>query len=211
MILNYSRRFHGNKIKLLTEYESVTQKVLWQCCIRRIDVWEEIWRHNSKWRLRLFETYTAIKMQRRYRIQYRKIPPSDNIIRRWLKQPQETGSVLRRKGAERTNTSQEDADRIQEEFSRSPQNLTRRDSLQLDIPQTTLWMVVHNRLHLHAYKVQSVQSGEFHTFHTQLKTCHGNIFQFCRMSFNSLTSIPIPIKFLLLKNSNRSTNLKIWK
>jgi hypothetical protein len=40
-----------------------------------------------------FETKFVIKMQRRYRTQYGKDPPSDNAIRRWLKQFQETGSL----------------------------------------------------------------------------------------------------------------------
>jgi predicted patatin/cPLA2 family phospholipase len=41
-----------------------------------------------------FETKSVIKTQRRYRTQYGKDPPSDNAIRRWLKQFQETGSEL---------------------------------------------------------------------------------------------------------------------
>jgi hypothetical protein len=55
-------------------------------------------------------------MQRRYRTQYGKAPPSDNAIRRWLKQFQETGCVLHRKGAGRLSTSQEDVDRISDTF-----------------------------------------------------------------------------------------------
>jgi hypothetical protein len=43
-------------------------------------------------------------------------------------------------------------------FSRSPQKPIRRAYLQLGIPQTTVWTVAHNRLHLHAYKVQVVQA-----------------------------------------------------
>jgi hypothetical protein len=35
---------------------------------------------------------------------------------------------------------------------------SRRASLWLLIPQTTVWRVVHNRLHLHAYKVQIIQA-----------------------------------------------------
>jgi transposase len=46
-----------------------------------------------------FETKSVIIKQRRYRTQYGKAPPSDNVIRRWLKKFQETGSVLHRKGA----------------------------------------------------------------------------------------------------------------
>jgi hypothetical protein len=87
----------------------------------RNDVWGKIWRHISKWWLfkamcilPFFETNSVIKTQRRwYRTQYGNDPPSDNAIRRWLKQFQETGSVLHRKGAERPSTSQENVDRIQ--------------------------------------------------------------------------------------------------
>jgi hypothetical protein len=55
-----------------------------------------------------FEAKSVIKTQRRYRTRYGRAPPSDNAIRRWLKQFQETGSVLHRKGAGRPDTSQED-------------------------------------------------------------------------------------------------------
>jgi hypothetical protein len=93
-----------------------------------------------------FETKSVIKRQRRYRTQYGKVPASDNAIRRWLKQFKETGCVLHRKGEGRPSTSQEDVDRIQEAFSRSPQKSTGRASLQLGIPQTAVSKVVHNCL-----------------------------------------------------------------
>jgi hypothetical protein len=51
-----------------------------------------------------------------------------------IKQFQETGSVLHRKGAGRPSTSYEDVDRIQEAFSRSPRKSTRQASLQLGVP-----------------------------------------------------------------------------
>jgi hypothetical protein len=41
-----------------------------------------------------FETKSAIKTKHRYRTQYGKDLPSDNAIRRWLKQFQETGSLV---------------------------------------------------------------------------------------------------------------------
>jgi transposase len=105
--------------------------------------------------LSFFETKSVIKTHHRYRTQYGKDPPSDNAIRRWLKQYRENGNVMRRKGEGKTNTSQEDV-RIQEAFSRNTQKSNRRASLQLGIPHTTVWRVVHNRRHLHAYKVQIV-------------------------------------------------------
>jgi hypothetical protein len=48
-----------------------------------------------------FETKSVIKMPRRYRTPYGRDPPSVSAIRRWLKQFQETVSVLHRKGAGR--------------------------------------------------------------------------------------------------------------
>jgi hypothetical protein len=61
-----------------------------------------------------FETKSVIKMQRHYKTQYGRDPPSDNAFRRWLKQFQESGSVLHRKGTRRPSTSQEVVNRIQE-------------------------------------------------------------------------------------------------
>jgi transposase len=87
-----------------------------------------------------FETESVIKTQRSYRTQYRKDPLSENAIQLWLKQFKETGSVLHRKGAGRPSIAQEVVDRIQEAFSKS----IRRVSLQLDIPQTAVFRVVHN-------------------------------------------------------------------
>jgi hypothetical protein len=39
-----------NEIKLLTEYQSETWSFICWRCTRRIDSWENIWRHISKWR-----------------------------------------------------------------------------------------------------------------------------------------------------------------
>jgi hypothetical protein len=80
-----------------------------------------------------FETKSVVKMQRRYKTCYGRDPPSDNAIRRSLQQFQETDTVLHR-----PNLLQEDVDRMQEAFSRSPQKSTRRASVQLDTPQTTV-------------------------------------------------------------------------
>jgi hypothetical protein len=98
-----------------------------------------------------YETKYVIKTRRHYETQYGKDPPSDNAIRRWLKQFQETGSGLHRKGKGRPSTLRENADRIQEALSQRPQKSTRRASLQLGISQTTVSRVVQNRLYLHAY------------------------------------------------------------
>ncbi|GBM67500.1 hypothetical protein AVEN_73648-1 [Araneus ventricosus] len=77
-----------------------------------------------------FETISVITTQRRLRTTYKKDPPSNNSIRRWLTQFQETGSVLHRKGAGRPSTSQENVDRIQETFTRIPLNVCQEHCVQ---------------------------------------------------------------------------------
>jgi hypothetical protein len=91
------------------EYERVTQKVLFGNYVlaelmsgRKYDAISQNAdpSRESNGRSFFFETKSVIKMQRRYRTQYGKAPPSDNAIRRWLEQFQETGSVLHRKEQE---------------------------------------------------------------------------------------------------------------
>jgi hypothetical protein len=52
-----------------------------------------------------FETKSVIKMQRRYRTPYGINPPSENAVRRLLKQFQETDNVLHQKGEGTPSTS----------------------------------------------------------------------------------------------------------
>lgn len=99
----------------------------------------------------IFETKSVIKKQRSFRTQYGKDPPSNNATRRWVNQFQEAGSVLDGRGKGRPSISQEDDDRIQEAFSRSPQKSARRTSLQVGIARTIVLRVVHNCLHLLTY------------------------------------------------------------
>jgi hypothetical protein len=100
----------NNKIKLLTEYESVTQKVLFRNAVlaalmsgRKYDVIPQhgFCSRESNVRTSVFRKKAVIKTHCPYRTQYGKDSPSDNAIRRWLKQFQETGSVLHRQGAGR--------------------------------------------------------------------------------------------------------------
>jgi arsenate reductase-like glutaredoxin family protein len=101
--------------------------------------------------LRFFET-KSVMTQRRYRAQYGKYPPSDNAIRRWLKQFQETSNVLHRKEREDRALPRKNLIESRKRFlAGSPQKSTRRASLNLGIPQTTVRRVAHNSLHLHAY------------------------------------------------------------
>jgi hypothetical protein len=98
----YNFQTGNNKIKLLTEYKIVTQKV---CLItlysphcylgEKYDVipqnGDSSRESNPLW---FFKTKSVIKKQRRYRTQYGKDPPSDNVDRRSLKQFKETDTSL---------------------------------------------------------------------------------------------------------------------
>jgi transposase len=141
----------SSNIKILTEYESVNQEVLLGNAVlvalmsgEKMTSYLKMATVQEKAMcvLWFFETKSVIKMQCRYR----KDPPSENVIRRWLKQFQENGSVLHRQGMERPSTSQEAADRIQEAFPRSPQNSTRRASLQLGIPFGGMFITAYRYL-----------------------------------------------------------------
>jgi hypothetical protein len=110
----YNFQTGKTKIKLLTKYESLTQEVLFGNAVhaalmygRKYDVIPNKMtvQERAICVLWFFETKSVIKKQRRYKTQYGNDPPSDNAIRRWLKQFQETGSVLHRKGVGRPSTS----------------------------------------------------------------------------------------------------------
>jgi hypothetical protein len=90
----YNFQTGNSKIKLLMEYESVIQKVLFGNAVlavlmsaRKYDIPQnDNCSRQSNMRTWFFETKSVIKMQHRYRTQYGKDPPSDNALRRWLKQ-----------------------------------------------------------------------------------------------------------------------------
>jgi hypothetical protein len=105
--LAYNFRIGRYKIKLITEYENVTQKGLFGTAIlgtlmsgeNMTSYLKMVTVHEKAMCVLWFcETKSRIKTQRSYRTQYGKDPPSDNEGRRWLKQFQGTGSVLHRKG-----------------------------------------------------------------------------------------------------------------
>jgi hypothetical protein len=101
--VTYNFQTGKNKIKLRREYENVTQKFYVATLYSQHGSLGENMtsylkmatvQEKAVYVLWFYETKSVIKTQRRYRTQYGKDPPSDNAIRRWLKQFQETGSVL---------------------------------------------------------------------------------------------------------------------
>jgi hypothetical protein len=101
-------------------------------------------------------------VQRQFRRLYKKAAPTRVTIRRWLKQFEDTGSVLHKKGAGRPRTSVIDVERVRTAFLRSPQKSVRQASRELQLPPATVHKVMHKRLGLHAYKIQMVQELKPH-------------------------------------------------
>ncbi|KAG8242666.1 hypothetical protein J6590_061240 [Homalodisca vitripennis] len=94
-----------------------------------------LWFHESR---------SVITVQRRFRLEYGRNPPSNNSIKRWYRQFEQTGSVQHRKGAGRPPVSEAIVDQVRELFTRSPGKSTRRASLELGLPRsTTLHYLFH--------------------------------------------------------------------
>jgi hypothetical protein len=103
---------------------------------------------KAKSGLWFLETKSVIRMQRRDRTPDSNDPRSDMLA--------DVGySSFKRLVVFSTEREREDRalrrNLLIETFTRSPQKSTRRASLQLGLPETTVWRVVHNLLHLHAY------------------------------------------------------------
>ena len=60
------------------------------------------------------ETKSDTQVQRRFRTNYNRTPPSRTTIRAWYKKFKGTGSVEHKKGAGRPRTSEENVERIRE-------------------------------------------------------------------------------------------------
>jgi hypothetical protein len=115
----YNFQTGNNKIKLLTEYENPTQKVLFRNAVltalmsrKKYDV---IPQNGDCSRVRISVFRNEVRYQNAKPL--RNSIPSDNATRRWFRQFQEAGSVLRPKGVGRPSTSQEDVDEIQETWT----------------------------------------------------------------------------------------------
>lgn len=103
------------------------------------------------------ESKSPVTVQRQFRRQYGRDPPSKSCIMRWVKNFQETGSVKDLPRSGRPGVSQQTVENVQVAFQRSPQKSIRRASRELHVPKSTIHKVLHKRLQLHPYKVQIIQ------------------------------------------------------
>jgi hypothetical protein len=106
----------------------------------------------------LEETKSATQVQRKFRTQYRKRPPSRPKIYSWHKNFVETWcTVLHAKSPGRPCVSDAAVEQLRESVVRNPRQSTRRTSLVTGIPRITVWRLLRKRLHLKACKLSNVQ------------------------------------------------------
>lgn len=92
--------------------------------------------------LELAKTNSVTVVQRRFRTKYGKSSPTRQSIYDWYKQFENTGCVCKRKSTGRPPVSEEQIDRVRDVYVRSPGKSTRSASLELQIPQPTVWKIL---------------------------------------------------------------------
>ena len=75
----------------------------------------------------------------------------------WSKKFQETVCLCKGKSSGRPPVSEETVERVRETFTRSPRKSTTLASLELQMPQQTVWKILRKLLRMIPYKVQLVQ------------------------------------------------------
>ena len=141
--------------------------------------------------------------------QIRETTPSDNSIRRWYAQFQETGCVCKRKSTGRLSVTEEQVEQVGQAFVRSPRKSTVRGSRELGILQQKMWHILRKRLKLKPYRLmllEKLQPDDQHrrtTFCTELQALMEEDDFFERLIFSDECT------FHLCGKVNRN-NVRVW-
>jgi hypothetical protein len=73
---------------------------------------------------------SVVTVQRAFRAEYAKEPPTDKTIRAWYKQFTETGCLCKQKSCGRPLTAEDDVERVRASFVHSPKKSTNISSCQ---------------------------------------------------------------------------------
>ena len=84
--------------------------------------------------LQFAKTESVIRVQRAFIIKFHCNPPSDNNIRRWYHQFEDTGCLCKGKSIGRPSMIEERVERVSDAFARSPKKSVRKASRELAIP-----------------------------------------------------------------------------
>jgi hypothetical protein len=81
-------------------------------------------------------------------------PPCESNIRRWDRQLKETGSLLDKQHSRRPSVSDESVEYIRNSFIRSQKKSVRKCARELELPKTTVHIVLKKRLRFTGYELQ---------------------------------------------------------
>ena len=108
--------------------------------------------------LELAKTNHVTLVQRLFRRRHGKPPPTRQSIYDWSKKFQETGCLCKGKNSGRPPVSEEIVEHVRETFTRSPRKSITCASLELQMPQETVWKMLWKPLRMIPYKLQLVQA-----------------------------------------------------
>jgi len=114
--------------------------------------------HKAFCVLRFSKCESMITVKRDFRRRYGIDAPTTQSIRQWYKQFEETGCLCKGKSTGWPRVSDDNVERIRESFVGSPRKSTNRASRELQIPQTTVWLVLRRHLTMKPYKLQLLQA-----------------------------------------------------
>ncbi|RZF32102.1 hypothetical protein LSTR_LSTR003965 [Laodelphax striatellus] len=97
--------------------------------------------------LQFAKTESVVTVQRAFRIKFGCDPPSDNNIRRWFHQFEDTGCLCKGKSTGRPRVSEEDVERVRESFTRSPKKSV---NLMIDGVISDLLLVTMNSVFIYS-------------------------------------------------------------
>jgi len=88
---------------------------------------------------------------------YHTEPPTDKTIREWYMKFQQSGRLRAAKRTGQPGPLAKTVQRVQETFVRSPQKPTHRASQELQMPQSSVWRILHKCLRIRGYRLQLLQ------------------------------------------------------
>jgi hypothetical protein len=104
------------------------------------------------------ELQSLMAVQRRFRTQLGRQPPTGKNIQFWDNKLRTTGRLLRVESPGETRTSEENVSCIREAFQQSLRKSIRAAILQLQSPRSIVHTVLHKRLCLRPYKFQMIHA-----------------------------------------------------
>ena len=155
--------------------------------------------------LTFHECRSVTIVQRQFGTKFGK-QPSDNSIRRWYAQFQETGCVCKRKNTGWPSVTEEQAEQVRQAFVQNARKSTVRGSRELGIPQPRAWRILRKRLKLKPYRLmllQKLQSPSKDDFLHWTASANGGRWFLWKVIFSDECT------FHLCRKVNRH-NVRIW-